>query len=148
MINAIRRTVLVLISLTVFWSCSDGTSPEKIDGVYTLVSIDGQPVPVILSFENYSWQKWNSGTLELNGSVFTFTYDMNERESDEEGYYWTDDPIYSVTGSFILEGSNFTLTSWDWEESISATWNGGNEVTLTAPYEEEGAKAFLFRRTN
>ena len=74
-----------VISLLVIAACSDGTAPStnrknpppgpRYSRVYTLESIDGQPVPVVKSMGPWGSATYLSGTLTLDtaGTAVTVT---------------------------------------------------------------------------
>lgn len=106
---------------------SDSTAPnvEALGGVYSLTSINGQPLPFLWLFEDADNQvSFVSGIVTLNADL-SFV-DETEFSVTEDGQTRTDQLVAS--GAWSLE-ENIVTFSAEGGETYTMTWNGSNRLT-------------------
>ncbi len=118
-------------------ACGDSTSPESVTGTYTLATMNGEPVPVLLVFTNSYSYSVHSGqiTLDAGGAVTVVTRER-ERSGGLPGWptYRVDSTTVTVTGSYrrYKRSQTHYLLTYSDGSSEGATIRG-SELTRYAP---------------
>ena len=101
-----RKAFLLLLVLTI--ACSDATGPERISGFFTLQSVDGHPIPVVLFTEPTRTLTVVSSTVRLDNQGHAIISDSYREDS--QGVVTT--PIYTATFQYRLHGDQIEIGSF------------------------------------
>jgi hypothetical protein len=107
-----RRLALVLATVLplTLAACGDSSGPGgAATGTYTLRSIDGDPVPVLVEDDGFSREEITGGFVRLNANG-TFSASHTRRITTSSSV--TTD-TEDITGTFTRTGANVTLTFGD-----------------------------------
>lgn len=130
--NVRPRMLAVATVLLAAMACgggSDTTSPPGVDaavGVYTLTSINGQPMPVIVQESGNSKTEITGGVVTLKGDR-TFT-DVTNARITTGGNVTTESD--GVSGSWTRQANTVQFAPTGFE-AYSMTWDGSNRLTQT-----------------
>lgn len=125
------RRLLLPIVLAFAAACGDTSGPDTgHTGLYTLHSVDGDPVPATLFAEGEDYIRVVSGTLTLEAdgtfrAVSTLDYRFEGVAATETG---------SSTGTWSRSGTTVTFTGSE-GDVITAEYDGSGQLTLS----EEGS---------
>lgn len=138
MLRLVRSTLLAGMAALALGGCSDstGTDIDTVAGVYTLVTIDGQQLPVIVSQTVNEIVEITAGEVSLDGNL-TFD-DITNLRLTQSGAVTTE--VDATTGAWALNGSTVVFTPNDNSGGYTMTWNGQDRLTqifqgLTLVYE-------------
>lgn len=123
------RTILVaaVIGLAL-GGCSDATgngNAEDVAGVYTLQTIDGQLLPVIVDEQGEDIAEVTQGTVTLRTNL-TFD-DVTVLRITESGVVTTE--TEAAAGTWSLAGRTVQFTPNDASGAYALAWDGGNQLT-------------------
>jgi hypothetical protein len=128
----------VLLAITV--ACGDNsTDPGTIEGVYTLRTIGGKPLPSVIAENSTEKTELTSGSIELGAnSVFTLTLAFRRtigiREFESSG---------TSTGTWTRSGSTVTMRSGEGGVVAGALSGATITVNMTGA---QGAVVWVFRK--
>ncbi len=109
-------------------ACSDSTGSGDADqavGVYTLVSIDGFQLPVIVDQQGNDIAEVLSGSVTLDGDLsFDDTTDLRITEA---GVVTTETD--AVTGTWALSGRTVQFNPNDGSADYTMSWDGNDQIT-------------------
>ena len=131
----IRRVFLAVLIFGVTACGGDGTGLENIAGLYTLETIDGDPLPVLLVEVGDNKIEVTAGSVTLNTD--RTCSDSLTLEITEGGN--VDSDVATDECTYTTDGRAITLTYTD--NTVSVGTIIGSALTIT-----DDAVAFLFRR--
>lgn len=124
------RTILVAAVMALsLGACSDTTGSDDaddLDGVYTLQTIDGQLLPVIVDEQGEDFAEVTQGTVTIHADL-TFD-DVTVLRITESGVVTTETD--AAAGTWSLLGRTVQFTPNDGSSGPYAmAWDGGNQLT-------------------
>jgi heat shock protein HslJ len=134
-----RRTIksfLTLAAVTMFSACSDSSGPNGSNGAvigsYTLISINGLAVPVVINVDQFGTFRISSGNLTLSANN-TFTSSVVFEQTPVGGQ-----PMPSTetcTGTYQVTGNSITFTesgstNTNCSGQFNGTWDGSDTLTV------------------
>jgi hypothetical protein len=120
-----RRVALMLAMVVplALGACGDSTGPGDVAGIYTLSSINGDPVPVVVAF-GPPLEEVTQGIVRLNANG-TFSASHTLRVTSGGSFTEFTEPI---SGTYTRSGNNLILTFPDPDGSsiaeVTAVWQG------------------------
>ena len=133
------RTFALIAMSAVTVSCKDSTGPAGVTGTWTLQSIDGSPLPVVVFQDASGTERITASTLVLNANG-TFTVNITFTSTPTGGSATTFNA--SESGTYVVNGSTVTFTFTDDEGTSTDTGTiSGNTLTVVADGE-----AWVFTR--
>lgn len=124
---------------------SDATSPQQqFPGKYSLSTINGAAPP-------YAYHQDTTGTYALAADVYTFNSDGSFTEQQTVTYTPESGAAvqqegFSDTGRWTLTGTVVAINYPSGAESISATFSGGNTITINGSTETGAPLTAVFRK--
>ena len=122
-------------------ACGDSTSPESIEGIYALQTINGRALPVVVMQEGTQKFEVTAGAITLGpGTKWKFELTVRATLGADVS---TD--IVSIDGTWSRAGSTLTLTSpaGDSETVLLS----GRTLTLQGDTGDLGIAPWVFRRS-
>jgi hypothetical protein len=140
MAQLLRNTLRAGAIAVALAACSDSTGPDTDDlvGSYTLITIDGASLPVVVDQVGEDKAEVTMGTVTLDEDG-TFG-DATELRITEGGVVTTE--VQSTQGTWTISGSTVTFVPNDGSGNYSMTWDGQLRLTqlfegFTLVYEKE-----------
>ena len=118
---------LFAAALLVLAACSDSTGPNARLGTYSLVSINGQDLPVVVGTISGTTVEIISGEVTLNSNG-TFTDRTDYRFTSNAG---VDTDFEIATGTYSVNGNNVTFLTSDGDSYSMAI--SGQTLTQVEP---------------
>ncbi len=127
MLRLVRSTLLAGIAAVALGGCKDstGTDADAVAGVYTLVTIDGQQLPVIVDQVGNDIVELTAGTVTLDANG-TFS-DVTDLRFTESGVATTE--VDAAQGNWTVVGTTVTFGPADGSANYTMTWNGQDRLT-------------------
>ncbi len=129
-VNDMSKLLAILVAfLLPLAACRDGTGPSRIDGTYTLVSINTQALPVTIFASNAGRVDITGSTLELRSDL-TYTETIN-RHLVPAGAA-ADSDVLIEKGSYTVAGNTVTFTQLTDDGRRGFSYTGtveGNSLT-------------------
>lgn len=122
--NTLQAGILA-VTLTACSSDAAGPDLDALVGQYALISIDGQPLPVIVDQQGEDIAEVTVGTVTLDGDG-TFG-DVTELRITESGVVTTE--VDATEGTWTLVGTTVTFSPSDQSGNYTMTWNGQDRLT-------------------
>jgi hypothetical protein len=121
-------------------ACGDSTSPEKIEGTYTLQTINGRPLPVVLQQDATSKSEVTAGAITLGpGTAWTISLTARSTLGADVSSFTS-----TLAGTWTRSGERVTLTATN-GESETAVLSGGT-LTLAGEAAALGIVPWVFRK--
>lgn len=127
MSRLVRSALLAGMAALALGGCSDstGTDADAVAGVYTLITIDGQLLPVIVDQVGNDIAEITAGEVSLDADLsFDDVTDLRITESDV-----VTTETDAATGTWSLNGSTVLFTPTDGSANYTMTWNGQDRLT-------------------
>jgi hypothetical protein len=123
-LRSILRAGAIAVTLA---ACSDSTGPDRdeLAGSYTLLTIDGASLPVIVDQVGEDKAEVTMGTVTLDEDG-TFG-DATELRITEGGVVTTE--VQATQGTWTVSGSTVTFVPNDGSGNYLMTWNGQLRLT-------------------
>lgn len=120
------RAALVGLSLAFATACSDSTGLRNPEGVYTLTSVDNEPLPVIIEQTSFDRTEIVEGYIELDQSG-RYTDVIVYGITTNDGFY--DEELDQATGSYEVSSGRVYFYP-DQGQAYDMAWSG-NALTQT-----------------
>lgn len=148
--RALFRTPALVTLLAVGFAtpaagCHDATSPgNPVPGAYTLRSVGGQPLPVVVSQDA-------SGTIAIVSDAITLQSDgtLTEQETLRATPVGGGSPTIqstSHTGTWTLSGSDTVAARLNDGTHLSGAFTGGNTITIAATTTGGGNATLVYQK--
>jgi len=123
----LRNTLRAGVIAVALAACSDSTGPDQneLAGSYSLLTIDGASLPVIVDQVGEDKAEVTMGTVTLDEDG-TFG-DATELRITEGGVVTTE--VQATQGTWTVSGSTVTFAPNDGSGNYSMTWNGQLRLT-------------------
>ena len=134
-----RLGLAVLVAASLACSGSESTGPDPIEGTYTLQTMGGRPLPVLVIQDEDGSIEITAGSVTLrapNG----FTMALSFRQTSGTRVSTVTD---QVDGTWTRSGSTVTLTADG--EAVSATLSDGT-LRMVGEAEDLGMVEWVFRK--
>jgi hypothetical protein len=128
-----RTAAKILLAVVMGFSlgaCHDtaaSTGPDAAVGVYTLQTIDGQPLPAIVDQVGNDIAEVTQGSVTLDGDM-TFD-DVTVLRITQAGV--VSNETQAAAGTWTLSGRTLELNPSDGSGVYELTWDGNDELTQT-----------------
>ena len=119
--------MLLALALPALGACSDivgSSDSEELIGVYQLISVDGDPPPVIVDQDATATLEITAGTVTLSEDGFV---DATTTRLTVNGVPTTE--VTTAEGSWSISGSTVRFTPNDDSGQYTMTWDGANKLT-------------------
>ena len=135
-----RRPVLGILLTVALLACGDSTSPETIDGTYTLRTINGQALPVVLQQDATSKNEVTAGAITVGpGTAWTISLTVRSTLGADVSVFTN-----TLVGTWTRSGERVTLTATDGESEIAVL--SGGTLTLAGEAAALGIVPWVFRK--
>jgi hypothetical protein len=126
MLRLTRTLTLAGLAVLSLAACSDSTGPsDELAGVYTLITIDGESLPVIVDQNGDDIAEITEGTLTLDDDG-SFD-DVTELRITESGQVTTEED--ATSGNWSVSGTTVTFDPIGTAGNYTMTWDGQNRLT-------------------
>jgi len=128
MLPSARMLVCAALATLTLGACSDTAASGDADaavGTYTLVTIDGQPLPVVVDQSGADMLEITQGTVVLDADR-TFD-DSTVLRTTLAGVVSTETD--AASGNWTLSGRTVAFTPNDQSGPYEMTWDGNNQLT-------------------
>jgi hypothetical protein len=134
------RPALGVLLTVAMLACGDSASPETIDGTYTLRTINGQPLPVVLQQDATSKNEVTAGAIAIGpGTAWTISLTVRSTLGVDVSLSTS-----TLVGTWTRSGERVTLTATG-GESETAVLSGGT-LTLAGEAAALGIVPWVFRK--